>query len=86
MTHDERQNIIEDKRKETKIKQRLNKKVYLTHGETLILLGLLEGRVKHLKEGDWNLVEQFMLNVVFIDIINDSFDKKEETIIGVITT
>jgi len=82
------------------MKQTLNKKVYLTHGEILIILGLLKLRIEHLKEGDWNLVEQFMLNVVFIDIIkkldpnntqhileiiNDSFDKKEETITGVLT-
>ena len=73
------------------MKETLNKKVYFKHGEMLIILGLLKSRIEHLKENDWNLVEQFMLNIVFIDIvkkldpnntqhileiINDSFDKK----------
>lgn len=80
------------------MKETLNKRVYLTHGEVLIILGLLESRIEHLKEKDWNLVEQFMLNIVFIDIIKKldphnqqniqelmvaSIDK--ETIRGIIT-
>jgi hypothetical protein len=68
------------------MKETLNKSVYLKHGEVLIILGLIESRIEELRErGEWNLVEQFMLDIVFMDIVKKLDPHNQENIKGLIT-
>jgi hypothetical protein len=68
------------------MKETLNKSVYLKHGEVLIILGLIESRIEDLRErGEWNLVEQFMLDIVFMDIVKKLDPHNQENIKGLIT-
>ena len=68
------------------MKETLNKSVYLKHGEVLVILGLIESRIEELRErGEWNLVEQFMLDMVFLDITRKLDPYNQAKIQGLIT-
>ena len=67
------------------MKETLNKSVYLKHHEVLVILGLIEKRIEELEKEDWNLVEQFMLDMVFLDITRKLDPYNQGTIQGLIT-
>jgi hypothetical protein len=67
------------------MKQTLNKSVYLKHSEVLIILGLIESHMREIEKGDYNIVEQFMLDMIFLDITIKLDPHNQETIQGIIT-
>ena len=68
------------------MKETLNKSVYLKDLEVLVILALIQTRLEELREReDINIVDQCMLDIIFMDIVKKLDPHNQENIKGLIT-
>jgi hypothetical protein len=68
------------------MKEKLNKSVYLKDLEVLVILALIQTRLEELREReDINIVDQCMLDIIFMDIVKKLDPHNQENIKGLIT-
>jgi hypothetical protein len=68
------------------MKEKLNKSVYLKDLEVLVILSLIQTRLEELREReDINIVDQCMLDIIFMNIVKKLDPHNQENIKGLIT-